>query len=112
MAAQRPSSFACLTRSVRNASLLSSALGEGGYRGLARSRVAASTMCASNFWTAAITHGLMPLLSRSDGFNIRVWIRRAGVLVFIFLILVLGSNENIGRKIIVPAEAGPPLGAQ
>jgi len=54
----------------------------------------------------------MPLLSRSDGFNIRVWIRRAGVLVFIFLILVLGSNENIGRKIIVPAEAGPPLGAQ
>src|SRR5262249_48282979 len=38
--------------------------------------------------------------------------RGAGVLVLIFLILVLGSNEHIGRKIVVPAEAGPPLGAQ
>src|SRR5262249_26444115 len=36
MAAQRPSIFACLTRSVSNASLPSPALGEGGHRGFAR----------------------------------------------------------------------------
>jgi len=49
------------------------------------------------------------------GFNIRVWATMGTTgrcLVLIFLILVLGSNEHIARKIIVPAEAGPPLGAQ
>src|SRR6516164_48759 len=39
MAAQRPSIFACLTHSVRNASLPSPALGEGGHRGLARRKL-------------------------------------------------------------------------
>jgi hypothetical protein len=52
---------------------------------------------------------------RPHGFNIRVWATMGTTgrcLVLIFLILVLGSNEHIGRKIIVPAKAGPPLGAQ
>jgi hypothetical protein len=52
MAAQRPSIFACLTRSVRNASLPSPALGEGGHRGLARRNLS----LIHRSWVACCAH--------------------------------------------------------
>src|SRR6266436_5344002 len=40
------------------------------------------------------------------------WLRQAGALILIFMIIIWGSGEHIGGNIIVAAEARAPLGPQ